>query len=243
MNIVMPLAGRGTSFLSQGIDTPKPLIQILGKPMILWATDALNFVSDPTFIFIVRDEHIKKYKIDKELKKLYKGSRVEIINTDGITEGAACTVLQAKELINNDSELIIYNPDQYFKSNLKEILQKKDENIKGVIPVFYATHPRWSYVQVDKEGVVIQVREKEQISTKATVGLYYFTHGKDFVWAAEKMISKNIRIINEFYVSPTYNQLIERGDRIVTSECISMWGMGTPEEVKRFEKYYKEGRY
>lgn len=239
MQIVMPLAGRGSRFIARGIKTPKPLLEIRGKPMIKWATDTFPFFDEHKYIFLVRGDHIAEFGMDKALKKLYPNSDVTVVSTNGMTQGAACTVLLAKDLIDTDEELIIYNPDQHFSCPLEEALETKDPDVRGMIPVFYATHPKWSYVRVGDSNIVTEVREKEPISTWATSGLYYFSYGKDFVWAAEQMIEKNIRVNNDFYICPTYNELLGRGDKVVSVESEFMWGLGTPEEVEYFEKYYK----
>jgi dTDP-glucose pyrophosphorylase len=239
MKIVMPIAGRGSRFKEKGYKLPKPLIIIRGKPMIRWATDSIPFINYKDLIFIVLKEQIDQHKIDVELRKLF-GNKINIVVSDKVTEGAACSVLLAKSLIDNDEELIIYNADQYFKSDIEKAIKGRDKDVKGIIPVFHSTNTRWSYAKADENGNVVETAEKVPISTNATVGLYYFAHGRDFVWAAEQMIKKDIRRGNEFFVCPTYNQLIERGDRIILLQTDAMWGLGTPEDVEYFIKYFKE---
>ncbi|MBI2664959.1 glycosyltransferase family 2 protein [Candidatus Woesearchaeota archaeon] len=238
MNVVIPMAGRGSRFKEAGYALPKPLIQIRGKPMVKWATDSIPY-ADESFIFIVLKEHVDNFQLDRKLKEIY-SDKIRIIVTDGITEGAACTVLLAEKLINNDDELIVYNADQYFMADIESALENLPEEVSGLIPVFSATNPRWSFAKADPEGYVVQVAEKVPISSNATVGLYYFRHGKDFVWAAKEMIRKDIRRNNEFYVCPVFNELIARGDKIQILAVDSMWGLGTPEDVEYFNKYYKE---
>lgn len=238
MKIVMPLAGRGSKFISAGFKEPKPLIMIRNKPMVVWATDSIPFIDYQNLIFIVLDEHIRQYKIDSELKKIY-GEEIEVIVTNGFTQGAASTVLLARDKINKPDDLIIYNTDQYFSAPLAQAIKDKKKEIKGLIPVFNATHPKWSYVRADENDYALETREKEPISIHATVGLYYFSKGSDFVWGAEEMISKNIRTNGEFYICPVYNELIGRGDKIKIVRSNFMWGLGTPEEVEHFEKFYK----
>lgn len=239
MKIVIPIAGRGSKFTTAGYKEPKPLINIKGQPMIKWTTDALPLLSfDKKTIFIVLKKHVDQFSIDKKLRELY-GDKVTILISEEITEGAACTVLLAKNLINDKKELVIYNGDQYFKNSIENLIKTKKRDIKGIIPVFRATHSRWSYVLLDKDGYVVKTAEKEVISNLATVGLYYFKHGADFVWAAERMIEKDIRVQGEFYVCPVYNELIQRGDKIIASEVKEMWSFATPEDLEHFEKYFK----
>lgn len=240
MKIVIPIAGRGSKFISAGYNEPKPLVLIKGKPMIKWATDSLNFLKfDENLIFIVLKEHVDKFNLDQKLKELY-GNKIRIIISDGYTEGAACTVLLAKDIINSEEDLIIYNADQFFKDSILENIKNKKADTKGIIPVFRATNSKWSFVSVNENNYVIETAEKEMISNLATVGLYYFSQGKDFVWAAEEMIRKNIRVQGEFYVCPVYNELIRRGDKILATEVSQMWPMGNPEDVEYFNKYYRE---
>lgn len=240
MKIVIPIAGRGSKFISSGYKEPKPLITVKGKPMVKWATDALEFLEfDHNLVFIILKEHAQNFKLDNKLRELY-GDKINIIISDGFTEGAACTVLMAKNHIDNDEELIIYNADQFFVDSIKKTIENKAPDIKGIIPVFHATHPKWSYALVGDNGYVTETSEKEPISNLATVGLYYFSRGCDFVWAANEMIRKNLRVQGEFYVCPVYNEMIERGDKILAHEVKEMWSLGTPEDVEHFSKYYQE---
>src|SRR3990167_2573226 len=239
MKIVIPIAGRGSKFIAEGYQEIKPFISIKDKPMIQWATDALPFLQfNRDLIFIVRDDHVRSARIDEKLKKLY-GQDITIVVTTGVTEGAACSVLLAKDQINNDEELIIYNADQYFKNDIAKMIQDKPADVKGIIPFFRAMHQRWSYILLDDDGYVVKTSEKEPLSNAATVGLYYFTKGSDFVWAAESMIKKNLRVQGEFYICPVYNELIGRGDKILAHEIKTMWSLGTPEDVEHFKKYYR----
>jgi dTDP-glucose pyrophosphorylase len=159
----------------------------------------------------------------------------KIVSVTGVTEGAACTVLLAKESINNDEELIIANSDQWVNWNNQHFLSYlREKNADGGIVTFIATHPKWSFVKINEEGLVTEVAEKKPISNIATVGIYYFKKGSDFVQAAEQMISKDIRTNNEFYVAPVFNEMIASGKKILTYPIAEMRGLGTPEDLKRF---------
>lgn len=241
MNIVFLLAGRASRFKEAGYKAPKSLIQIRDKFMIQYAMDSLSFIANAKLFFICLKDHEENSHIASKLKKLY-GKNVHILLTDGVTEGAAVTALLARDFINSDDSLIISNGDQYFTSSKFEIeVKSKNKNYSGLIPVFEATHPRWSFAKINENGFITEVAEKVPISNRATVGVYYFKHGKDFVWAADEMIRKDIRRNNEFYVCPVFNELIGRGDKIKAVEVDFMWSLGTPEDVLYFEKYYKKG--
>ena len=231
MNVLIPMAGRGKRFEDTGYSFPKPLIDVNGKPMIQVVVENLNFSGK--HIFICQDEHVKKFAI-KDLMNLIKPDS-EIISINKITQGAAETVLLAKDLINNNDELIIANSDQWIDWNNQHFLsfmRKKDAD--GGIISFISTHPKWSYVRLDEDGLVQEVAEKRPISNIATVGIYYYKHGKDFVQAAEQMMEKNIRTNNEFYVAPVFNEMIESGKKIYVYPIAEMKGLGTPEDLRNF---------
>ena len=233
LNILIPMAGAGKRFADAGYIFPKPLIEIDNKPMIQWVLDSLNLKG--RYIFLIQSEHQKKYNIKSVLKILQ--PNCEIIEIDKLTEGAACTVLLAKHLINNNNPLIIANSDQYIKWNssksMYEITSKKYD---GAILTFDSIHPKWSYAKSDKNGFITEVAEKKVISREATVGVYYWKHGENFVKYAEQMIKKNKRVNNEFYVCPVYNEAISDNKKIKSIGVHQMIGMGTPEDLRNFEK-------
>jgi NDP-sugar pyrophosphorylase family protein len=225
------MAGKGRRFEESGHTFPKPLIDVNGKPMIQVVIENLNLVG--RHIFICQKEHYQKYALQDLLELIT--SECKIIQIDGITDGAAVTVLKAKELINNDEELIIANSDQWVDWNSQHFISfLRNNNADGGIVTFIATHPKWSFVKIDESGLVREVAEKRPISNIATVGIYYFKHGRDFVDAAESMIRKNIRTNNEFYVAPVYNEMILNSKKILHYPIAEMRGMGTPEDLQRF---------
>jgi len=231
MNVLIPMAGAGKRFFDAGYIFPKPLIEIDNKPMIQWVIESLNLKAN--YIFIIQKEHQEKYNIKSVLKILQPNCK--IIELDHLTEGAACTTLLAKEYINNDDPLIIANSDQYINWNSsKAFYDFNSKNLDGAILTFEAIHPKWSYAKCDKEGFVTEVAEKKVISKNATVGVYYWKHGSDYVKSAEEMIKKNIRVNNEFYVCPVYNEFLKKNKKIKIHKVDKMWGLGTPEDLNNF---------
>jgi dTDP-glucose pyrophosphorylase len=233
MNILIPMAGAGSRFEQAGYTFPKPLIEIHGKPMIQKVVENLNI--DGRFIFLVQKEHYDKYALNYLLPLISPGC--EIIQVDGITEGAACTTLLAKKFIDNDAPLITANSDQFIEF-LHEDWSEELYGDGGML-TFKATHPKWSFARVDNMGYVTEVAEKQPISDTATVGVYYWGKGSDYVKYAEQMIEKDIRVNNEFYVCPVFNEAIQDGKEIKTIPIKKMWGLGTPEDLRYFLTYYK----
>ncbi len=235
MNVLIPMAGAGSRFSSAGYIFPKPLIEVNGKPMIQVVVENLNI--EANYTFIVQRQHYEKYNLKYLLNLIVPNSN--IVQVDGLTEGAACTTLLAKEFINNDSPLLIANSDQFVEWNSNECLYAFNaDGIDGGIISFKATHPKWSYVKIGEDGFVSEVAEKKPISDNATVGIYFWKKGSDYVKYAEQMIEKNIRTNNEFYVCPVFNEAIQDGKKIRIKEIDKMWGIGTPSDLQYFlEKY------
>ncbi len=231
MNIVVPLAGAGKKFQERGYTFPKPLIDIAGKPMIQWVVENLN--TDGNFIFIVLKEHYEKYQLAYLLNLIAPGCR--ILQADGPTEGAACTVLLAESYINNERPLIIANSDQVLDWNSNEFFYAMaHEECDGGIVTFKSTHPRFSFAKRAENGLVCEVAEKRPISDNATAGIYYWHHGADFVLAARQMIQKDIRTHNEFFICPTFNESLQEGKKIRMFPVKQVWSLGTPEDVNLF---------
>ena len=121
----------------------------------------------------------------------------KVVELDKLTEGAACTTLLAKEFINNSNPLIIANSDQFIEWDSSKTMYKfTTKKIDGSILTFESIHPKWSYAKCDKNNFVTEVAEKKVISKNATVGVYYWSKGKEYVKYAEQMIKKNIRLNN-----------------------------------------------
>lgn len=236
LNIIIPMAGAGSRFEKAGYTFPKPLIDVNGKPMIQIVVDNLNI--DGNYIFIVQKNHREKYNLDTLLKLI--SSNCRIVEVDGITEGAACTTLLAKDYVNNDNPLIIANSDQFVEWNSNEFMYKMNEtDCDAGIVTFTSTHPKWSFVKINESGLVTEVAEKNPISDMATVGIYYWKRGSDYVKYAEQMIHKNIRVNNEFYVCPVFNEAINDNCQVRTFNSDKMWGLGTPEDLKIFLDFNK----
>jgi len=237
MKIVVPMAGAGSRFEKAGYTFPKPLIEVQGQPMIAKVVENLNLQGQ--YIFLVQKTHYEKYDLKGLLNMIAPGC--EIVQIDGLTEGAACTVLKAKQFIDNNEPLIIANSDQWIKWNSFETISSfNHKDSDGGILTFKSVHPKHSFAKVDGNGWVSEVAEKNPISNDATVGIYHWKRGSDFVKYAEQMIARNIRTNNEFYVCPVFNEAIKDGKKIKASLVDQMWGMGTPEELNNFLTHYKD---
>ena len=231
LNILIPMAGAGSRFEKAGYSFPKPLIDVEGDPMIKVVTENLNIKAN--YIYIVQKSHREKYNLDTLLNLI--SPNCKIVEVDGLTEGAASTTLLAKEFIDNDIPLVMANSDQFIEWDSNEFMYKMSEtDCDGGIVTFISTHPKWSFAKVNDKGLVTEVAEKNPISDIATVGVYYWKKGSDYVKYAEQMIEKNLRVNNEFYVCPVFNEAISDGKEIRTFEISKMWGLGTPEDLSTY---------
>ena len=232
MKVLIPMAGEGSRFAKEGYQFPKPLIDVEGKPMIQRVVENLKF--DAEYIFLVRKEHIEAYDgIVDVLTRL--SPRTQIVVVDRLTEGAACTALLAKSLIDSEDDLLIANSDQlieYSPHNFESL--KRLTSVDSMVYVFNAVHPKWSFVKVGSDGFVNDVAEKKPISDIATCGIYWYRRGSDYVKYAERMIEKGVRVNNEFYIAPVYNELIADRKTLLPFYVSEMHGIGTPEDLRAY---------
>ena len=242
INIVIPMAGLGSRFVKAGYKTPKPFIDVAGKPMIQRVLENLKY-PDARYILIAQEKHLKEYKyVFDEMKKEFD---IETIHINILTEGTACTVLFARKYINNNIPLMVANSDQIVDINIANFINDMFErNLDGSILTFIDKYkdPKWSFARVNEEGLVEEVKEKVPISDIATVGIYLWDKGKYYVDSAIDMIARNDRVNNEFYVCPTYNYAIKEGLKIgiYDIEFEQMHGTGTPEDLNLYLDFLKK---
>lgn len=236
INIVIPMAGAGSRFVKAGYKKPKPFIDVLGKPMICHVLDNLK-MDNSMFILLVRKEH---YENEPEtIQRIRENYNVEFVLIDKLTEGAACTVLHAHRLINNNNPLLIANSDQIVDMNIADYINdSKARKLDGSVLCFIdpELNPKWSFAKLDEAGYITEIKEKQPISNEATVGIYYFEKGSSFVENAIDMFIRNERVNNEFYVAPVYNYAIARGEKygIYNIDYSAMHGTGTPEDLDKY---------
>jgi len=237
LNIVLPIAGRGSRFLNAGFDIPKPMIPVLGAPMLQWVVWNLRPKEAHRFIFLALEEHLENSGLPDLIERIAPDSVV--IPVRAVTEGAACTVLIARDLIDSSNPLMIANTDQFVDLRIDDYLEAFNASgLDGFMMTFTASDPKWSYARLGEHGRVLEVVEKKVVSHYATVGIYNYRSGADFVSAADAMIAKNLRVNGEFYVAPAYNQMIESGASVgvfsIDNLGTGMHGLGTPEDLAMF---------
>lgn len=246
MKIVIPMAGRGSRFKNAGVDTLKPLISVLRKPMVKWTFESLSRtipdLQPSDYIFVFLEDHEKEHCVSEKIKEILGSNNAKTLFIPEVTEGAACTALIAAKTVNPEEEIAVCDCDQFFVcpqfAFMRTMALQSDWG--GLIPTHETTNPGASYAEVGQDGNITQTAEKKLISTHGAIGLYYFTKAKYFADAAEVMIRKNARTKNEFYMCPVYNEVIALGKvvRIVPTE---LWmTLGTPEDTEYFKTHVPE---
>lgn len=239
LHIIMPMAGEGSRFLKEGWTTPKPLIELKGIPLFKRAINSVHIDGVPMkYSFIVRQEHINNYQIDKQIQSIIPNANVfSVLKT---TRGAVETCLIAESVINDNDGIIVMDCDLEFQSTtyikgIKKILSHPIEEVNGGILVsFNSNLPKYSYAEVDNDFKVIRTAEKEVISTHALCGAYFFSTGKGFLTAAHKLLNEQNFSKPEFYVSLLFNYLLQNGETIQLAEMEEYHSFGTPEELKMY---------
>ncbi|KNC96622.1 phosphatase/phosphohexomutase [Spizellomyces punctatus DAOM BR117] len=239
INILIPMAGAGSRFAKAGYKDPKPLIPVRGKPMIQVVVDNMR-VPDAHFIFVVQREHYAQYDLGRKLSAIAPGC--DIVQIDGLTEGAACTVLKAKSLIDSDVPLLTANSDQFLEWDAAEFVASMTDGVDGVVSTFIKDEPdvKWSYAKLDEYGHIQDIQEKKPISNIATTGIYMWRKGSDFVRYAQQMMDAGDKSNGEYYVAPVYNYGIRDGKKYITKHCDRMWGIGVPDDLNFFLAEYKK---
>jgi dTDP-glucose pyrophosphorylase len=231
------MAGNGSRFSSAGYKDIKPLIEFLGKPMIQHVIDSVQL--EGNYIFVVQKDHLERYDLLQILRKISPSCNVVDTGKTGVTEGAACSVLCAEHYIDPEAPLVIINSDNIISWNVEDYLHMLENNLDGLILCFNDTNPKWSFVR-QENSLALEVAEKNPISDIATAGIYIWAKGKYFIDAAKQMIEKNIRVNNEFYICPVYNENIEMKHKIGIAYVNHMHGVGTPEDLKAYVSMFNE---
>lgn len=237
MTFIIPMAGHGSRFKEAGFNLPKMLIEAHGKTLLEWSVDSLPLDICTHLIFIGLKEHAQRFDLENKIRNLYETQNLSFLWLDNVTRGQAETVYCAKEIVNQDKPLLVFNIDTMFSSSsLKKALL--DNHNEGILGAFISVEPRFSYAHIGDDGYVDITAEKEVISNNALDGLYHFSKAKDFFDIAKIHIENDIRSGGEFYIAPMYNDLIKNGNKFRICLSDQLWILGTPDELVFFSNNY-----
>jgi UDP-N-acetylglucosamine diphosphorylase / glucose-1-phosphate thymidylyltransferase / UDP-N-acetylgalactosamine diphosphorylase / glucosamine-1-phosphate N-acetyltransferase / galactosamine-1-phosphate N-acetyltransferase len=234
MIVVLPMAGRGSRFRNQGYETPKPFIEVLGKPMFVWALESLTSSglteSIEELYIIVLEEDSEKNNLIGILETV--PFKVHVITIHEVTEGQLSTVLKAKDfLLKRDRPLLIVPSDTIVQHDDFDVYGAAD----GIISVIPQKGDHWSFAKFNTEGLVSEVAEKVRISDYASTGWYFFKSSVMFCEFAEHLIASGKKTKGEFYIMPMYQLLIDNDKKITACIAQKMYDLGTPEAKTYFE--------
>ena len=237
MNVLIPIAGKDEQFQRHGFAFTKPLVEIDGRSLIEHAWECLRPLEPRRFLFIIRKDDQLRFNLGDMLTLLEPNA--QIVCAEEQTAGAACTALLAIEHLLNDEELVIANGDQVFTTSVREAVDDfRERNLDAGTIVIDSVHPRWSFVKLGADDLVVEAAEKRPLSRLATAGFYYFRRGRDFVTAAQSMIRKGASVNGAYFVCPTFNELILTGARIGTFQIPRdrYISLATPQAVEDYEQ-------
>jgi len=248
---LIPMAGAGSRFTAEGYTVPKPLIDVSGSPMIIQAAHSLPPAD--TWIFVCRKEHVEEFAIDDVLKDHFQNSQV--ITVDHLTEGQASTCLLAKPYVSMSDSLLIGACDNgmlWDEERYNNLV--RDPAVDAIIWTFrnnitVTRNPHmYGWVETTNDNTALRVSCKNPVSDNpiddhAIVGTFFFKKASYFFDAAERMIAKNRRINNEFYVDEVLNEVIEDGLNVKVFEVEKYICWGTPNDLRTYqywERYFQK---
>lgn len=244
MNLVIPIASNSKFFSIEDYGYPKPLIEIAGKPMIEHVINNLTQeISFKKIIFIVKQDECDKYHLDNTLN-LLSPIKPEIIKLRSDTKGALCSVLLAIDSIGNEEPLVISNADQLFDGGIGEPIKHfLGGNLDAACLTFNSVHPRWSYVRLDHQNLVVETAEKRPISRHAIAGLYMYKRGLDFVKHGMDSIKYGASIDGQYFISPVFNNFILANKKVGHFKVLNdqYHTLYSPQKVSEYESLVAQG--
>ena len=240
VNVVIPMAGRGSRFWGSVDPGPKPLIPVIqGKRMVELVIDYLRPYAH-RFIFICLEDHQRAFDFAEFFAS--RTGPYELVLSKNVTRGPAATTLLAADLMNDESELLIAYCDSVLTIDPAKFLRySRSRRADGALITYPSRSPADSYAQLDTQGRVLRTAEKEVISEHATAGFYYFARGSDYVSAASKLLAAENDAERELFVCPVYNELIRRGKKVVAYAIRrdQQIEMGTPDDLALSRQWLK----
>lgn len=215
INILIPMAGKGTFELSSKRLFPKVLTDINGKLLVERASQPfVDLNLEKKIIVALPEIQMKDYSIDKILTLL--DESIEICPINHEAKGAVCSAMLAIEHLELDSPLILSSFEQVLDLDLNPLINRFfEQDADAGVLTFEGIHPKWSYVNINQNGIVTQAAEKVPISKNAIAGLYYFKTARQFIDAAKNMIRNDVTYNDLFYISHSLNEIILNDGKVI----------------------------
>lgn len=250
MHIVIPMSGTGSRFVAAGYSEPKPLIIIDNKPIIEHVCDL--FPGETKFTFICNSKHLLETNMREILLKIKPNAN--IIEIPNHKKGPVYAVSLIEYLIEDEEEVIVNYCDFGTYWDYNDFLKHtRARDADGAIPAYKRFHPHmlgstnYAFMR-DKEQWMLEIKEKEPFTENrcneyASNGTYYFKNGKFVKKYFSELITKDINLKGEYYVSLVYNLLVADNLKVSIYNVQHMLQWGTPNDVEEYNswsKYFKD---
>lgn len=231
IELVMPMAGRGSRFAREGVPLPKPLVELAGRPFFWWATQSvLRAASVSGLTYVVLEEHVTNFSIDKTIRRFYPQAKCVVL--EDVTAGALETALCGVNEISSNLPIIVNDCDHAFICNelsrALEGLARKE--FSGLLCNFWSDKACYSYAKYDASGLLERTVEKEVVSHEAIAGAYGFSE-KSLLAEAARGYRKSCAY-DELYISGVFNVLASTGMRVRGVSLNEHYSFGTPSELR-----------
>lgn len=231
MNYLITAAGKGSRLIKKGIKPPKPLVIVNGIELLIWSLSSFDFSSkDNLYIVTQKNDRVKECLFNK-IKQLFPKISLYWLELEEVKNGQLITAIKAIEYFTLKGKILIHNCDTSYKipQNLKEI----DEDFFGAIPYFISEGENWSFLKTYKgQELISEVKEKKRISSKCSVGAYFFREADELIKLTNKYLSSiNKKLYSELYISPVYDYAIKQGKKVLAIEASHVKTFGTLEEI------------
>lgn len=232
--LVMPMAGRGSRFVSGGRRMPKPLIELFGQPFFWWAVESIaRAAAIREMVFVVLAEHVEVFDIDERILAAYPQARV--VTLPEVTGGAAETAAAGVAALGTEGPFAVNDCDHAFLArDLESVVAGLNEGASGALLGFRATSPAYSYVQLDDRDRVAGTVEKQVASPFAIAGCYLFADAASFTSRLERY--RGECQYTELFLSGLYNEIVRDGGEVLFHELARHVSFGTPEEMERVRR-------
>jgi HAD superfamily hydrolase (TIGR01549 family) len=238
MNIIIPIGGKGERFKNKGYNKPKPLIDIFERPMIFYLLDTLKVNENDKIFIIYNSEKLEKYNFTQIIRNKY--SFINFIPLQNDTSGAAETLYlglnSIKNSLNNSNKNIILDCDTFYQKDIINMYRNSHNNNCVFYSVKENNLPIYSYIQMDENSRIINIKEKEKISNNANTGAYCFENIEILCNYCKYILDEKIVFNNEPYTSCVIHEMIKKninfyGIKMNENSVISL---GTPNDVEKY---------
>ena len=231
MNYLITAAGKGSRLISKGIKPPKPLVIVNGIELLIWSLSSFDFNSkDTLYVVTQKKDRVKECLLNK-IKKIFPQVFIKWLELEEITNGQLLTTIKAIEFFSIKGKILIHNCDTSYK--ISHNLEAIDSDYFGAIPYFFSEGENWSFLKTHNgSDLISEVQEKKRISSKCSVGTYFFRESEELLKLSKKYLSSiNKNANSELYISPIYDYAIKEGKNILAIKAENVKIFGTIEEI------------